>query len=94
MQGLHWLQAVTHAPIQEFLPEGGLWEGGQDRLPENSSDKVFFCCFLVLSLFYSFKVVYLWFISKKTIIFQGFREGPTFSRGDRLFPGGGGGGGF
>ena len=29
-----------------------------------------------------------WFISKKTIIFQGFRGGPTFSRG------GGGGGGW
>ena len=30
-------------------------------------------------------------ISKKTITFQGFRGGPTFSRGGvQLFPGGGG----
>ena len=28
-------------------------------------------------------------ISKKTIIFQGFRGGPTFSRGPKNFPGGG-----
>ena len=28
-------------------------------------------------------------ISKKTIIFQGFREGPTLFRGVQLFPGGG-----
>ena len=30
----------------------------------------------------------LWLISKKTIIFQGSRGGPTFSRGVQLFPGG------
>ena len=28
-------------------------------------------------------------ISKKTIIFQGFRGGPTFARGVQLFPVGG-----
>ena len=33
--------------------------------------------FLVLSLIYRIK----WLISKKTIIFQGSRGGPTFSRG-------------
>ena len=32
-----------------------------------------------------------WSISKKSIIFQGSRGGPTFSRGVQLFPGGGGG---
>ena len=33
-------------------------------------------------------------ISKKTIIFKGFRGGPTFSRGEgNFFHGGGGGGG-
>ena len=41
--------------------------GVQPRLPENN-------------LFYSFAVVYQWFISKKTITVQGFRGGPTFSR--------------
>ena len=56
----------------------------QARLPENSSDNVF--CFFVLN-FYSFTVAYQWFISKKTIILQGFffGGGPTYS-------GGGGGG--
>ena len=74
---------------RNFCQGGGGGGGGggfQPRLPENSSDKVFFS--LVLNLFYSFT-------SKRTIIFQGFRGGPTFSRGGgiQLFPGGGGGGG-
>ena len=47
-----------------------------------NSDNVFF---LVLSLFYRSQ----WSISKKSIIFQGSRGGPTFSRGVQLFPGGG-----
>ena len=42
----------------------------QVRLPENSSDNGF-CLFFVLN-FYSFTVAYQWFISKKTIILQGF----------------------
>ena len=60
--------------------------GVQARLPENNSDNVF----LVLNLFYSFTVVYQLFMSKKTIIFQGFRGGPTFSGGGGVqhFPGG------
>ena len=33
-----------------------------------------------------------WLIPKKTIIFQGFGGGPTFSRRVQRFPGGGGGG--
>ena len=39
-------------------------------------------------------MVYQRFISEKTIIFQGFRGGPTFSRGwwSNFFQGGGGGG--
>ena len=32
-----------------------------------------------------------WLISKETIIVQGSRWGPTFSRGVQLFQGGGGG---
>ena len=60
---------------RNFCQVGG--GGGQARLPENSSDNVF----LVLNLFYSFTVVYQWFISMKTIISRGFRGGPTFSRG-------------
>ena len=52
----------------------------QARLPENTSDNGF-CLFLVLN-FYSFTVAYQWFISKKTIILQGFGGGgPIYSRG-------------
>ena len=57
----------------------------QARLPENSSD-IGFVCFFVLN-FNSFTVAFQWFISKKTIILQGFRGGgggggrgcPTYS---------------
>ena len=45
----------------------------QARLPENSSDNGF-CLFFVLN-FYSFTVAFQWFISKKTIILQGFGVG-------------------
>ena len=30
-----------------------------------------------------------WFILRKTIVFQGFRGSPSFSKGGELFPGGG-----
>ena len=59
---------------------------GQARLPENSSDTFF--VFFVLN-FYSFTVAYQWFISKKTIILQGFLGGG--GRGSNLFRGGGAG---
>ena len=45
--------------------------------PGQSDKKALTTIILVLSLFYSRK----WLISKKTIIFQGSRGGPTFSRG-------------
>ena len=45
--------------------------------PGQSDKKALTTFFLVLSLFYSRK----WLISKKTIIFQDSRGGPTFSRG-------------
>ena len=66
-----------HTRIQEFSSEGV-----QARLTKKSSDNVFL--FLVLSLFLEVK----WSISKKYIIFQGSRGGPTFSRGVQLFSGG------
>ena len=62
---------ITMHGSRIFLP-GGV----QPRLPGNSSDVVIFV--LVLN-FYSFTVVYQWFISKKTIIFQGFRGVQLFS---------------
>ena len=58
----------------------------QARLPENSSDNGF-CLFFVLN-FYSFTVAYQWFISKKTIILQGFGGGG----GGPIYSGGGGSG--
>ena len=54
----------------------------QARLPENSSDNVFFS---FLSSTYT--VAYRWFISKKTIILQGFFLG---GGGVQPIPGGGG----
>ena len=59
----------------------------------------FFFCFLrfffFVFCFFSPELIFTevkWLISKKTIIFQGFRGGPTFSRGGgggvQLFPGG------
>ena len=62
------------------------WEWG--FRPYCQKNHVFFLFFLVLNVFYSFTVVYQWFISKKTIILQGFRGGPTFSRGVHHFSGG------
>ena len=62
-------------------------------MPENSSDNVVFLFFspqLILQFYRGCPMV----ISKKTIIFKGFRGGPTFSRGGgQLFPWRGGGGG-
>ena len=55
----------------------------QARLSENSSDNGF-CLFLSST----FTVAFQWFISKKTIILQGFGGGG----GVQPIPGGGGGG--
>ena len=67
-------------------------QGVQVHLPENSFDNVvFFNLMLILQFYRGCPMV----ISKKTIIFKGFRGGPTFSRGGggggwQLFPRGGG----
>ena len=66
-------------------------QGVQVHLPENSSDNVVFLFFspqLILQFYRGCPMV----ISKKTIIFKGFRGGPTFSRegGGNFFHGGGG----
>ena len=68
---------TPHARVPEFLSGG--W--GPRRLPENSSD-VFFSFFLILNFnILQFYRGCLMVISKKTILFQGFRGSPTFSRG-------------
>ena len=74
-----------HARIQEFSSGGG---GGPGQTDKKSSDNVFFFFFFFFFLAYSTEVK--WSISRKSIIFQGSRRGPTFSRGGgvQLFPGG------
>ena len=68
-------------------------QGVQVHLPENSSDNVVFCFFspqLILQFYRGCPMV----ISKKTIIFKGFRGGSNFFKGGgQLFPWRGGGGG-
>ena len=72
---------------RNFCQVGGGGGGGVSRPDCQKTALTTF--FLVLNLFYSFTVVYQWFISKKTIISRGFRGvkhfsgggGQTFSRG-------------
>ena len=65
-------------------------QGGPGQSDKKSSDNViFFFYFFFKSSAYFTEVK--WSISKNSIIFQGSRESPTFSRGGvQLFPGGGG----
>ena len=60
-----------HARIQDFSSGGGGGGGGQGQ-----SDKK-----KALTTFLAYFTEVKWLISKKTIIFQGSRGGPTFSRG-------------
>ena len=69
-----------HARIQEISSGGGG--------PGQSDKKA------LTTFFFSPQLIFTevkWSISKKSIIFQGFRGGPTFSRGGGVqhFPGGG-----
>ena len=65
---------------RNFCQWGEVWA----QLPENSFDNVLFFCFvffspqLILQFFRRCPMV----ISKKSITLQGFRKGPTFSRGE------------
>ena len=56
--------------------------GGGGGGPGQSDKKALTTIFLVLSYFTEVK----WSISKKSIVFQGSRWGPIFSRGVQLFP--------
>ena len=76
-----------HARIQEFSSRGGVWGGGPGHLTKKALTT---CFFFVLFLFFLSTADLTddkWSISKKSIIFQGSRGGPTFS-------GGGGGSNF
>ena len=66
--------------------------GGPGPMARKQPEQHFF---LVLNLFYRLQRGSNGFITEKTILFQGSRGGPTFSRGGPHFlQGGGGGGGF
>ena len=78
------------------MSEGGGGGGGggvggiHARLPENSLDKFFLFCFvLVLDLFYSLQRGSNGFITERTILFLRSRGGPTFQGGVQLFSRGG-----
>ena len=74
---------MDHARIQEFSSGGG--GGGPGKKKH------------LTTFFSAYFTEVKWSISKKSIIFQGSRGGPTFSRGGGGVPifsrGGGGGGG-
>ena len=61
--------------------------GSRPDVQKTVSTTFFFFCF-VLNLFYSLQRGSNGFITEKTILFQGSRGGPTFSRGVQLLPGG------
>ena len=60
---------------------GGGGGGGGGGGPGQSDKKALTTFFLSSAYFTEVK----WLISKKTIIFHGSREGPTFSRGESNF---------
>ena len=60
-------------------------QGGPGQSDKKSSGNVVFFFFFFLPSAYFTEVK--WLFSKKTIIFQGFRGGPTFSRGSNFFQG-------
>ena len=76
---------MVHGRIQEFSSGG---PGQSDKKALTTFFFFFFFFFLVFSpqlILLKSKLL----ISKKPIIFQGSRGGPTFSSGVQLFPGGG-----
>ena len=77
----------TYLNVNDMRGSSNFRRGGGGGGPGQSDKKALttFCfVFLVLSLFTEVK----WSISKKSIIFQSYRGGPTFSRGSNFFQGG------
>ena len=76
----------THARIQDFFRGVGGWGGGGPgpMARKQSRQPFFFSFFLVLNKFYSLQRGSNGFITEKTILFQGSREGPTVSRGVQI----------
>ena len=84
---------------RNFRQGGGGGGGGvQVGLTDKKSCDVFFVLFFVFCIFFCFFLfkssAYFtevkWSVSKKSVIFQGSRGGPTFSRGGSNFFQGGG----
>ena len=65
----------AHARIQEFF------SGGSRPDSQKTVWTMFFCLFFLVHLILQFTEGVQWFITEKTILFQGSREGPTFSGG-------------
>ena len=65
--------------FRNFRQGGG--EGGPGQSDQKSSNNVFFVFFYVFFWSSAYFKEVKWSISKKSIIFQGSRGGPTFSRG-------------
>ena len=79
--GSYHLQKTSlkrHARIQDFFQGGGGGVGPGPTARKQSGQRFFF---LVLNLFYSLQRGFNGFITEKTILFQGSRGDPTFSRG-------------
>ena len=72
-------QQPMHADPGIYVRGGG-GPGPTARIQHLNVFFVLFC-FLVLNLFYSLQMGSSCFITEKTILFQGPRGGPTFSRG-------------
>ena len=63
---------------RNFVRGGG---GGPGPTARKQPGRLFVCVFSVLNLFYSLHRGSNGFITEKTVLFQGSRGGPTFSRG-------------
>ena len=74
---------------RNFRRGGG---GGPGQTDKKSSDNVLFFLIYLFFLSSAYFIEVKWSISKKSIIFQGYRGGPTFSRGGPTFSRGVGGG--
>ena len=82
------LKDVKFAAYPTMRGSRNFRQGGQVSLTRKSSDNVFFSFFFKFSAYFT---EVKWSILEKSIIFQGPREGPTFSRGgSNFFQGGGG----
>ena len=81
IRGLKWIDHLCINSIHRIgLIHKCVGGGVQAWGPENSLDYIFFSFFLVLNLFYILQRGSNGFITEKTILFQGSRGGPTFSR--------------